>query len=114
MITKRTFGGLMAAGLAATLLSAPALAADMTLKLGHLANEENPWHLASVKFGEELAARLPRPGRLEVIHHRLDRGGMRCRVRPDVGAMRLLSARRQHRHRRFVCMQDRVAQQTGP
>ena len=31
-------------------------AQDMTLKLGHLANEENPWHLASVKFGEELSA----------------------------------------------------------
>ena len=34
----------------------PLAAQDMTLKLGHLANEENPWHLASVKFGEELAA----------------------------------------------------------
>ncbi|HSF91280.1 MAG TPA: TRAP transporter substrate-binding protein [Paracoccaceae bacterium] len=31
-------------------------AQEMTLKLGHLANEENPWHLASVKFGEELSA----------------------------------------------------------
>jgi tripartite ATP-independent transporter DctP family solute receptor len=28
----------------------------MTLKLGHLANEDNPWHMASVKFGEELSA----------------------------------------------------------
>ncbi|WP_371685578.1 TRAP transporter substrate-binding protein [Tropicimonas sp. IMCC6043] len=35
-------------------MSGTAMAADMTLKLGHLANEENPWHLASVKFGEEL------------------------------------------------------------
>lgn len=39
----------------ATLLAGPGAAADMTLKLGHLANEENPWHKASVKFGEELA-----------------------------------------------------------
>lgn len=31
-------------------------AQEMTLKLGHLANEDNPWHLASVKFGEELSA----------------------------------------------------------
>ncbi|WP_342672716.1 TRAP transporter substrate-binding protein [Pelobacter seleniigenes] len=34
----------------------PAAAADMTLKLGHLANEDNTWHKASVKFGEELEA----------------------------------------------------------
>jgi tripartite ATP-independent transporter DctP family solute receptor len=39
-----------------TLTAMPALAQEMTLKLGHLANEENPWHLASVKFGEELSA----------------------------------------------------------
>ncbi|MBS8225713.1 TRAP transporter substrate-binding protein [Vannielia litorea] len=45
----------LAAALAA-LMAAPAAAQEMTLKLGHLANEENPWHLASVKFGEELAA----------------------------------------------------------
>ncbi|MFV0334244.1 MAG: TRAP transporter substrate-binding protein [Tropicimonas sp.] len=64
MITKRTFSSLVAAGFAATLLAGPALAADMTLKLGHLANEENPWHLASVKFGEELAALTD--GRIEV------------------------------------------------
>lgn len=40
----------------ATMTAMPALAQEMTLKLGHLANEENPWHLASVKFGEELSA----------------------------------------------------------
>tara|TARA_R110002020_G_scaffold176756_16_gene369293 strand:+ start:10775 stop:11746 length:972 start_codon:yes stop_codon:yes gene_type:complete len=40
----------------AALTALPAMAQDMTLKLGHLANEDNPWHLASVKFGEELAA----------------------------------------------------------
>lgn len=38
------------------LTALPATAKDLTLKLGHLANEDNPWHLASVKFGEELAA----------------------------------------------------------
>ncbi len=40
----------------AALTAMPALAQEMTLKLGHLANEDNPWHLASVKFGEELSA----------------------------------------------------------
>ena len=46
------------AAVAATLgvlVAAPLSAQDMTLKLGHLANEQNPWHLASVKFGEELS-----------------------------------------------------------
>ena len=33
-----------------------AFAQEMTLKLGHLANEQNAWHLAAVKFGEELNA----------------------------------------------------------
>ncbi len=37
-------------------LAGPLAAQEMTLKLGHLANEDNPWHLASVKFGEELSA----------------------------------------------------------
>ena len=46
----------LAAATVAALTAAPALAQDMTLKLGHLANEDNPWHLASVKFGEELSA----------------------------------------------------------
>ncbi|MGX0879319.1 TRAP-type C4-dicarboxylate transport system substrate-binding protein [Roseovarius sp. MBR-154] len=44
-----------AAGVAA-LTAIPALAQDMTLKQGHLANEDNPWHLASVTFGGELSA----------------------------------------------------------
>ena len=46
---------ILAAALA-SLVAAPVSAADMTLKLGHLANEENAWHKASVKFGEELSA----------------------------------------------------------
>ncbi len=45
-------------------VSVPLFAADMTLKLGHLANEDNTWHLGAVKFGEELAARTD--GRIAV------------------------------------------------
>ena len=45
-----------AAATAMSVLAGSAFAQEMTLKLGHLANEENPWHLASVKFGEELSA----------------------------------------------------------
>ena len=44
------------AGLIAVFASISAQAADLTLKLGHLANEDNIWHKASVKFGEELKA----------------------------------------------------------
>ncbi|UUP19201.1 TRAP transporter substrate-binding protein [Nitratireductor thuwali] len=44
------------AGLAGVLVTGTALAQEMTLKLGHLANEENTWHKAAVKFGEELSA----------------------------------------------------------
>lgn len=40
----------------AALTAIPAYAQEMTLKLGHLANEDNPWHLGSVRFGEELSA----------------------------------------------------------
>jgi tripartite ATP-independent transporter DctP family solute receptor len=45
-------------GLAAaiTLAALPLAAQDMTLRLGHLANEDNPWHLGSVRFAEELSA----------------------------------------------------------
>lgn len=45
-----------AAAAMVALVGGTAQAQDMTLKLGHLANEDNPWHLASVKFGEELSA----------------------------------------------------------
>lgn len=44
------------AAVVASMLAAPLAAQETTLKLGHLANEDNPWHKASVKFGEELAA----------------------------------------------------------
>lgn len=53
-LNRRQFTALAAAGL----IAAPALrasAAEVTLKLGHLANEQNSWHKASVKFGEEVA-----------------------------------------------------------
>ncbi|MDF0599702.1 TRAP transporter substrate-binding protein [Psychromarinibacter sp. C21-152] len=40
----------------AAVVAAPLSAQEMTLKLGHLANEENSWHKASVRFGEELSA----------------------------------------------------------
>lgn len=45
-----------AAGLISACLAGTASAADITLKLGHLANEENTWHKAAVKFGEELSS----------------------------------------------------------
>ncbi len=51
----------------ASLLAAPAIraqAAEVTLKLGHLANEQNSWHKAAVKFGEEVAKLTE--GRVEV------------------------------------------------
>ena len=40
----------------AAVLTGPLAAQDLTLQLGHLANEDNSWHKASVKFGEELSA----------------------------------------------------------
>lgn len=61
---RRTIAKTLTAGLAGLLLAGSALAADVTLKLGHLANEENTWHKASVKFGEELKALTD--GRIEV------------------------------------------------
>ncbi|MCP1314408.1 MULTISPECIES: TRAP transporter substrate-binding protein [unclassified Halomonas] len=41
-----------------------ALAADYTLRFGHLANEQNIWHQAAVKFKEEVEANSD--GRIEV------------------------------------------------
>jgi len=54
MVLFKKAGKALMAVVAAGLIASPALASDMTLKLGHLANEQNPWHKASVKFGEEL------------------------------------------------------------
>jgi TRAP-type transport system periplasmic protein len=55
----RPFGKLtttLLAGLAGAMIAGSAMAQELTLKLGHLANEENSWHKAAVKFGEELSA----------------------------------------------------------
>lgn len=51
-----TFRMTALAAAVAAMAAAPVHAQDMTLKLGHLANEDNSWHKASVKFGEELSA----------------------------------------------------------
>ncbi len=53
MLTLRK---ILLAGITVPFLAMPAMAQDITLKLGHLANEDNPWHKAAVKFGEELSA----------------------------------------------------------
>jgi len=58
-ILKTLLAGILGLAMAQT-----ASAADITLKLGHLANEQNTWHKASLKFGEEVA-RLTN-GRIEV------------------------------------------------
>lgn len=50
---------LRVATLAATAIAlglGTAQAADVTLKLGHLANEQNTWHKAALNFAEEVAA----------------------------------------------------------
>ncbi|PTV97401.1 tripartite ATP-independent transporter DctP family solute receptor [Rhodobacter aestuarii] len=57
MTVAKSLKTLLAASLATAALSAAAFAQDVTLKLGHPANEQNTWHLASVKFAEEVAAR---------------------------------------------------------
>jgi TRAP-type transport system periplasmic protein len=44
----------MLAGLAGVMMSGTAFSADMTLKLGHLANEQDPWNKAALKFAEEV------------------------------------------------------------
>lgn len=62
-LNRRHFTALAGAAVLAT----PALrarAAEVTLKLGHLANEQNSWHKAALKFAEEVAARTD--GRVEV------------------------------------------------
>ncbi|HYG84937.1 MAG TPA: TRAP transporter substrate-binding protein [Azospirillum sp.] len=58
-ITRRTAVKGIGAGLALTSGIAPAVLAQAktTLKLGHLGNEDNVWHKASLKFAEEVAKR---------------------------------------------------------
>ncbi|MGP3698842.1 TRAP transporter substrate-binding protein [Rhodobacter sp. NSM] len=54
VITRST--RVIAVALAAQLAGAAVSAQEITLKLGHLANEQNVWHQASLRFAEELAA----------------------------------------------------------
>jgi tripartite ATP-independent transporter DctP family solute receptor len=64
MLSISKLGKTLLAAVAATTFAGSAMAAEMTLKLGHLANEQNIWHLAAVKFGDELKALTD--GRIEV------------------------------------------------
>ena len=61
---KKTTKKLMIAGVTAMMMGNSAIAAEITLKLGHLANEQNAWHKAAVKFGEELSTLTD--GRIDV------------------------------------------------
>lgn len=59
-ISRRTLAKGIGAGLVLASGMAPAIVraqAKTTLKLGHLANEDNVWHKASLKFAEEVARR---------------------------------------------------------
>ncbi|MBL4811874.1 MAG: TRAP transporter substrate-binding protein [Rhodobacteraceae bacterium] len=56
MTTSTKLTKILMAGLASQMIAGAAFAQDITLKLGHLANEQNAWHLASIRFGEELSA----------------------------------------------------------
>lgn len=51
----KTLTTIAAATCMTALASTAAVGQDITLKLGHLANEQNAWHLAAVRFGEELS-----------------------------------------------------------
>ena len=53
MFVTKTIKTLVLGGIAAAALSSAGFAQDMTLKLGHPANEDNIWHKASEKFAEE-------------------------------------------------------------
>ncbi|RDW13559.1 TRAP transporter substrate-binding protein [Paracoccus thiocyanatus] len=52
-LNRRRFAALAVACMTAA-SAMGASAAELTLKLGHLANEQNSWHKASLKFAEEL------------------------------------------------------------
>ena len=66
-MTTKKIAGRFVAGIVAMLVANIASAQDLTLKLGHLANEQNPWHLASEKFGEELSRLTDGRIRVEVF-----------------------------------------------
>lgn len=54
-MTIRKIAGLAVACSVAALMGNAALAQEVTLKLGHLANEENIWHKAVTRFAEEVS-----------------------------------------------------------
>ncbi|MDP2085140.1 MAG: TRAP transporter substrate-binding protein [Gemmobacter sp.] len=56
MSVTTTLTRLFAAGVTAALLGTAAFAQDVTLKLGHLGNEQNIWHKAALKFADEVKA----------------------------------------------------------
>lgn len=64
MLSLTKLGKTLITGLIGATFMTSAFAADITLKLGHLANEDNTWHKAAVKFGEELSTLTN--GRIEV------------------------------------------------
>ncbi|MFN3169482.1 MAG: TRAP transporter substrate-binding protein [Hyphomicrobiales bacterium] len=51
----KTLTALAAATCISAVTTTAAFAQEVTLQLGHLANEQNAWHLAAVRFGEELS-----------------------------------------------------------
>jgi len=55
MKLPKSIATFIAVGIAAQFIGGAAIAQEMTLKLGHLANESNPWNKASLKFGAELS-----------------------------------------------------------
>lgn len=64
MLSLTKLGKTLITGLIGATFMTSAFAADVTLKLGHLANEDNTWHKAAVKFGAELSTLTK--GRIEV------------------------------------------------
>lgn len=50
-----SFKTVLAGGLACVLMAGAVSAQEMTLRFGHVANEQNVWHKAAIRFGEELS-----------------------------------------------------------
>jgi tripartite ATP-independent transporter DctP family solute receptor len=64
MTMMNRFGKTLLTLAMSAIIVSPAAAADMTLKLGHLANEDNIWNKAALKFADELKSLTN--GRIEV------------------------------------------------
>lgn len=71
------------------------------------------WRSSRRVMPEERPRMLAGAARRKVVHHGLDRLGHGGGICPQVRALRLARARREHRHRRFVGMQDLAVQQFG-